>query len=162
MKKLAPFFILSGNFYRTTINYYALEDKRNIAPEGWRVATCTDWGVLLEYLPTAFYLSGDNIFNGAKYIASQNYWQKSKVDGTVGSKTNKNNGLKFFGLPAGYRQNSGVYKGLTTSAYWWCYSHSNIDEMLAISKSIWFDSNEIQTNLGFKMRGLSVRCVKDL
>ena len=56
--------------YGKLYNYYALDDKRNIAPKGWRVATCADWDVLLEYLPTVFYLSGDSTFNNAKYIAS--------------------------------------------------------------------------------------------
>ena len=64
-------------------NWYALNDKRGIAPKGWRVASLKDWEILISFL------GGTNI--AGKKLKSQNGWpdcvDASSIKGTYPNTT---------------------------------------------------------------------------
>ena len=79
--------------YGVLYNWYAVDDIRNIAPEGWHVSTDEEWSELIDYL------GGDNIA-GSKLAGNADLWNDGGLEndsefGTTG----------FTALPGGYRWN---------------------------------------------------------
>jgi len=145
--------------YGMLYNFNAVQDTRNIAPVGYHIATREDWEELNLYLNLSGLSGTDTVDYVSKLIASKEYWKESSVSYAVGNQLNDNNKTGFNAMPAGYRHNSGFYKRSEIVGEWWCFSTST--EMLVISKTIRYDSPQFGTSLGFRMRGVSVRCVKD-
>ena len=151
-KKNIPTF---GRLY----NFYAVRDPRGIAPLGWHVATRDDWEDLKLYLNSVALTFTDTMEYVSKLIATKEFWLESPISFAVGNQPEINNKTGFNATPGGYRHNSGQYKRIGIVAEWWC--NYAAEGLMALSKSIWNDSPTLGTGLGFKMRGLSVRCVKD-
>lgn len=145
--------------YGMLYNFNAVQDTRKIAPVGWHVATRDDWEELNLYLNQSGLSGTDIVDYVSKRIASKEYWKESSESYAVGNQLKNNNETGFSAMSAGYRHNSGFYKRSEIVAEWWCYSTST--EMLVLSKTIRYDSPQLGTSLGFRMRGVSVRCVKD-
>ncbi len=145
--------------YGRLYNFYAVRDSRNIAPIGWHIATREDWEDLKLYLSSAALAVTDTMDYVSKLIASKEFWLESQLSFAAGNQPEKNNTMGFNAMPGGYRHNSGQYKRIGIVAEWWC--NYAAEGPMALSKSIWYDSPSLGTGLGFKMRGLSVRCVKD-
>ncbi|MEI6554593.1 MAG: fibrobacter succinogenes major paralogous domain-containing protein [Paludibacter sp.] len=145
--------------YGMLYNFNAVQDTRNIAPIGYHVATREDWDELNHYLNLSGLSGTDTMVYVSKLIASKANWKESSVSYAVGNQSNDNNKTGFNAMPAGYRHNSGYYKRSEIVGEWWCFSTSK--EMLVLSKTIRYDSPQFGSSLGFRMRGVSVRCVKD-
>lgn len=140
-------------------NFYAVRNPRNIAPIGWHVATREDSEDLRSYLNSVALTLTDTMEFVSKLIATKEFWLESPISFAVGNQPERNNKTGFNATPGGYRHNSGQYKRIGIVAEWWC--NYAAEGLMALSKSIWYDSPTLGTGLGFKMRGLSVRCVKD-
>ena len=80
---------LNSNTFGRLYNWYATNDSRNIAPEGWHVATYTDYQVLIDYLGGP--------------------WKADEIM--------KNGG--FNALPGGKRNRDGVFFDQGTYPYFW-------------------------------------------
>jgi len=139
--------------------FIAIQDTRNIAPVGYHVATRDDWEELNLLLTQSGLQGIDTLEYFAKRIASKEYWKESSESYAVGNQLKNNNETGFNAMPARYRHNGGYYKRSELVAECWRYSTSK--EMMVLSKAIRYDSPKLGTSLGFRMRGLSVRCVKD-
>jgi len=125
-------------------NWYAVNDKRNLAPVGWRVATDTDWSILINYL-------------GGEKIAGD----KLKAINAGG-----NNSSGFTALMGGNRHFDGPYNYKDSHGFWWC--GSNGEKESAWTRSLYYlygyykygDVNR-SNSYGYERNGLSIRCVKD-
>lgn len=151
--------------YGKLYNYFTIEDTRNLAPEGWHVPTCVEWSILENYLTiVGFKLNSgsnekDSEINIANLIAAPIDWANCSEPGTLGNNNTPKNQTGFYGLPGGYRSQNGPFKSISKSGHWWCVNISN--NMLVLSHNLSYDTNALEPSLGFKWRGLSVRCVKD-
>lgn len=152
---------LNDSKYGKLYNYFAIEDARNIAPMGWHVPTCDEWSTLEDYLTiVSFKLNEkDSEIVIANLIAAPTDWAKCPESGSVGNQRTQKNQTGFYGLPSGYRSQNGPFKGISKSGHWWCVNFSN--NMLVLSHNLFYDTNALESSLGFKWRGLSVRCIKD-
>lgn len=127
-------------------NWYAVNDSRGIAPEGWRVANKDDWEKLYNYV------GGIDIASAMLKEAGTKNWDKPNEGAT--------NKFGFTALPGGFRDHLGkfYYKGYDGA--WW--TSSDYDEITAW----YFMMNAETTVLGIgyprKKNGLSIRCVKDI
>ena len=153
-----------GLIYGKLYNWYAVQDDRNLAPQGWHVASDADWSVLGKYI-------GSNEFNSGLKIKETGYrhWVSSSISRPATNETG------FTALPGGIRlDNSGVpqkgaFSNIGLFAYWWTSTE-------VTSEKAWVgrldfaggfhsggDSNSCESNLYCydKNYGLSVRCVKD-
>jgi uncharacterized protein (TIGR02145 family) len=130
----------NGQKYGKLYNWYAVNDPRGLAPDGWAIASDADWSKLASYL-------GGPEAAGYK-LKSTAGW----IDGNNGD-----NGSGFIGLPGGYRIENGLFKNSGSIATWWSSTESKsanaIDFYLAQSASLGRSSNP-------KQRGESVRCLK--
>jgi uncharacterized protein (TIGR02145 family) len=156
---------LNDSKYGKLYNYFAIEDTRNLAPVGWHLPTCFEWAILEDYLKIiGFKLNNksdikDSEINIANLLAAPTDWAKCSEPGSVGNEQTQKNQTGFYGLPCGYRSQNGPFKSISKSGHWWCVNISN--NMLVLSHNLSYDTNALESSLGFKWRGLSVRCVKD-
>lgn len=132
--------------YGRLYNAYAVIDPRNIAPEGWHVATHDDFVILEEFL------GGVDTAGG-----------KMKEEGTVHwtwPNTGATNYSGFTGLPGGYRGwTTGVFSGLNYQGIWW--TTTEYDSVNNYARSLHFDQSVSEITWSYRYIGMSVKCVKD-
>ena len=133
--------------YGKLYNWYAVNDSRGLAPEGYHIPSDAEWTVLTDYL-------GGESVAGVK-MRSESGWE-DEFNGT--------NSSGFSGFPGGGRHKSGRFND-SSGAYgkWW--SASEFVPVLAWSLAwcrhtyYFFSKSERLTTP--KGNGLSVRCIKD-
>lgn len=132
-----------GFFY----NRYAAEDSRNLAPEGWHVATNDDWSEMIDFL------GGSEAAHIKVKEAGKGHWLEAN------EKTTNESGLTL--LPGGYLfqwqvvPDGGMdFWGLGDFGSWW-----TTDGIVEVSHGISLTIYEEQW--GFSNGGKSVRCVRD-
>ncbi len=131
-----------GTKYGKLYNWYAVNDPRGLAPEGWHIPTTEEWNTLSEFL------GGDDVAG-----------IKLKADTGWADKGSGNNLSGFNAMPGGYRYFGGVYFNAGQDGGWWTASESG--EGYAMLRYLYSIHTNIFTNrLNCKL-GMSVRCIKD-
>ena len=138
-------------------NWYAVDDSRNIAPEGWHVASDDDWKELETFLGmSSEQVEMDNVWRGTieggllKEIGTE-HWESPNNGAT--------NAYGFTGIPGGRRrENVGTFMFLNTNLITWCSTEANGYGWL---RSIYHEFTSIYRHYDYKDNGYSVRCVKD-
>jgi uncharacterized protein (TIGR02145 family) len=132
--------------YGRLYNWYAVNDTRKIAPEGWHVATDADWLTLVNFL------GGDAAAGGKLKESGTSHWESPN--------TGANNETGFAALPAGTRFGEygipgyGTFTKIGKTAEWW-----TSDEQRTWGVS--YDAGAIVHNTDSRWTdGFSVRCVK--
>jgi uncharacterized protein (TIGR02145 family) len=127
----------NGEKYGKLYNWYAVNDPRGLAPEGWKIASDRDW----SYMEVDF---------------EEDVEKKTNISHTEESLAFKNKN-SFFAFPSGYRNFYAAFLMKDKCFYWWTSSMK--DEKRAISRSI--EAGKI-IKRDFNMSlGFSVRCIKD-
>jgi uncharacterized protein (TIGR02145 family) len=129
--------------YGKLYNWYAVNDPRGIAPEGWHVASDTEWQELVTTL-------GGEKAAGTK-LKSQVLWKEPLVG--------VDNSTGFTAIPSGFRSSSGRYALLGTNSSFWTATENN-------SYSAWYREmynsySAVYRISTSKTQGFAVRCVKD-
>ncbi len=142
--------------YGRLYNWYAVNNSRKIAPEGWHIATTDDWNTLIEYA------GGKDVAAGKLKEAGTKHWTTQDNDAT--------NVFGFTALPGGSCSMYGSFDDISTHGYWWAVSASDINLVFAYSIYCFMDGWEwnrslksgiLGSSVHSKVSGLSVRCVKD-
>jgi len=149
------------SIYGKLYNWFAIADSRNLAPEGWHVATNAEWTILQNYLISGGYnYDGTNTGNKiAKSLSSTTLWSLSSNPGAIGNDLTKNNKTGFTSLPGGYQGIDGQYYWLGSGSEFWTsteYSTTN-----AMHWVLGCTTSNLNFADGNKNYGCSVRCVKD-
>jgi uncharacterized protein (TIGR02145 family) len=141
-------FLGYGVIYGKLYNWYAVNDPRGLAPQGWHIATYDEW----ETLSTT--LGGTIVAGGKLKTSGTSRW--------VSPNTGATNESGFSALPGSYRDNNGTFYNFTgQSGYWWTATVNNDNTSNAY---YYFLNNTIENLLKGnenKKRGFSVRCVRD-
>lgn len=127
--------------YGALYNWAAISTGK-LAPEGWHVATKTDWAELIETL------GGESQAPGKLKESGTAHWT-SPNDAT--------NSADFTALPGGSRNTEGLFFGLGIDAAWWSATESSDSKAYLFELSIY---NPLESSTD-KECGLSVRCLKD-
>lgn len=139
------FDINNANSFGKLYNWFAVNDSRGIAPEGFRVATEEDWNILAEF-------SGGQSIAGKKLKeAGDLYWFNSIPS---------NSGTNEFGFSArggGYMHRLGFFQFFGGSGLWWTSSEYDMNQ--AITRSMYCSSNDVGYGSHTKGYGCSVRCI---
>ena len=146
--KLGDFNLYNNEFeivkpYGKLYNWYAVNDERGLAPEGWHVATLDDWKTLLDYL------GGYEVAGGKMKTYAR--WQ-SPADIDV-------NSSGFTILYGGYRSHRGYFYDFDKYAYFWTSTEEK--DGYCWCYDLFAQSNTVVRYTHIKGNGLSVRCVKD-
>ena len=132
--------------YGFLYNWYAV-DTGNLAPDGWRVPTETDWTTLESFINNAAYDGGYLKETGTTHWDSPN----SGADDRYG----------FTALGTGFRSGStGNYSYLGTRSYMWA-STSNTTST-AYYRLLGSSVSYMSGGGASKDHGITVRCVRDL
>lgn len=93
--------------------------RKELAPEGWHVATNEDWNSLIEYMTNTYGV------NFAKEMASTQGWIDGNIDDTPGTASEENNASGFNLKPSGYGLAGGeTYSFGEFSVVWGEYDES--------------------------------------
>ncbi len=135
----------NGAIYGRLYNWFAVGDSRNLAPEGWHIATDAEWQTLVNYL------GGGSVAGGKMKEIGTSHWVSPNTDAT--------NESGFTARPTGYRGGDGPYYSIGYQTGYW-----SATEYMSDSAWNWFIRNfrgEILHDYSGKRSGNPVRCVKD-
>jgi len=133
-----------ASIYGRLYNWYAVNDARKIAPEGWHVATNDEW------MELEFYFGGVFTAGPLKETGTM-HWASPNIGAT--------NSSGFTALPGGARFDLNGFNENGITGSWW-----NTGETFA--HFAWFrtvsnDESMMRPAFTTKTTGLSVRCIKD-
>jgi uncharacterized protein (TIGR02145 family) len=130
----------SGKLY----NWYAVNDPRGIAPEGFHVPNEEDWNQLINQL------------GGEEVAAPKMRFGREWGDSITVSHAK----ASFAAVPTGWRKVAEDGTAFTSEgAYWWCATPLSLK--FAWTRYVLFFSKEVKSYCYNKASGLAVRCVKD-
>lgn len=126
-------------------NWFAVNDPRGLAPEGWKIPSDDDWSELIEFL-------------GGKSIAGMKMkftacWDEYYRDGESGT-----NESGFFGLPGGLRNPKGSFVCFGEDGFWW--SSTELDKEKAWRRDLTMENDFCYRSSFDKKNGYSIRCIK--
>ncbi len=138
-----------GAIYGKLYNEYAVQDNRNIAPEGWHVPTIDEWTTLITFL------GGPSISAQKMKQTGYIYWGDLNECGLRDSSTNSSG---FTALGAGYRLIEGNFSGLREITYFFSSISTEVyyPYCILLNCANWLEGIYMAKNFGF-----SVRCIKD-
>lgn len=147
--------------YGRLYNWYAVDDSRGIAPEGWHVPSDEEWKQLEMHLGMSQSEADDTGWRGTDEGG------KLKATGTIeggdglwySPNTGATNESGFSAVSAAYRVTNGQFANMGLVTGFWSSSEYNIDE--AWVRALNTGSQIGRYNDSLKEWGLSVRCVKD-
>ena len=123
--------------YGILYNWFAVNDIRELAMEGWHIPSESEWINLMVYL-------------GGKDEGTQ--WQENAY---------RLNEIGFEGIPSGIRDPFGSFNLLTDRACWWGSTAFKDDTITAYDLGMDFVDGIVSWGYSNKMCGITVRCIKD-
>jgi uncharacterized protein (TIGR02145 family) len=98
----------NGTSYGKLYNWYAVNDPRGLAPEGFLIPSDEDWITLINYL------GGESVAGGKMKENGTAHWKEPNQMAT--------NSSGFKGLPGGFRCNNGNFFCIGVGGLWWSTS----------------------------------------
>jgi uncharacterized protein (TIGR02145 family) len=119
-------------------NWYAVNDPRGLAPQGWHVPTLAEWLYMIDTTLGGFAVAGGKM----KSISG---WNQPNVGAT--------NSSGFSAISTGYRDNMGNFQGVGIDAYWWG-DPIDTSKFGIFNGSASISLNQYQKQWGFSTRGI--------
>jgi uncharacterized protein (TIGR02145 family) len=139
----------NGAIYGKIYNWYAVNDPRGLAPQGWHIATNDELETLRNTL-------GGSTVAGAKMKATTRWISPNAI--YIGSGATNESG--FSALPGSYRDSDGkFYNFIGQEGNWWTASEYNSSN--AYFYLLHKDTDSAIRGNANKKKGYSVRCVRD-
>jgi uncharacterized protein (TIGR02145 family) len=130
--------------YGKMYNWYAVNDSRGLAPQGYHIPTDAEWTTLSNSL------GGDNISGGKMKTTGTTNWGSPNTGAT--------NSSGFSGLPGGYGGES--FGSFGSYGSWWTATESAA--LTAYTRDLGYNYTYLYVASNRSKRsGFSVRCVKD-
>ncbi len=158
-----------GAIYGKLYNWYAVNDPRGLAPQGWHVSTEQDWNSLLSCLDpiaTIFCYDCEPSEKVGKVLKSTSGWAPS----STGANCNGTDSTGFSALPGGLIEKGYYFPANGIKGLWWSSTESHsypLKEAIfhRLSNILYSTDNSswdgIYRATSGKQDGMSVRCVKD-
>ena len=131
--------------YGKLYNWYAVNDPRGLAPEGWHIPTQFEWTTLTDCL------GGASVAGGPMKETGTTHWNSPNTDAT--------NFSGFKGLPGGYRSSNGNFYDIGASGIWW--SSTENSSISAWYRGLGYSGGDVDVYDINKQIGFSVRCLRD-
>ena len=143
----------NGEKYGKLYNWYAVNDPRGLAPEGWHLPSDSEWTDLVTFL-------GGTDLAGSKMKTPLGWEDNSPEVNYSWEGTNESG---FSALPGGSRTAVGYFSILGGGGFWWSSTEVEEDSFNFIQYiTLYYDFALAIISLGEdKSEGKSVRCIKD-
>jgi uncharacterized protein (TIGR02145 family) len=135
----------NGTKYGKLYNWYAVNDPRGLAPDGFLIPSDEDWVTLINYL------GGESVAGGKMKENGTAHWNEPNKMAT--------NSSGFRGLPGGFRCNNGNFFCIGVGGLWWSRSEKNTLE--SNGYRINYDTGNTLCGSSEKTWGFSVRCLTE-
>lgn len=132
-----------GKTFGKLYNWYAVNDPRGLAPDGWHIPGYTEWKQLTDTL------GGDTAAGGK--LKANTLWESPNEGAT--------NSSGFSAIPGGIRDVDGFFYIIDKFGYFWAATEYNSD--LAWFHLLYYYFPDVYRIVYKKTRGMSVRCVRD-
>jgi uncharacterized protein (TIGR02145 family) len=133
----------TGDVYGKLYNWYAINDRRGLAPEGWHIPTDSEWLATQTFLGTAA--------GGKMKETGTTHWFNPNIGAP--------NSSGFTGLPGGYRSEIGQFCYKTYLGLWW--TSTDYNTTVAWYRRLLCFSPVLDRWRFPKQMGFSVRCIKN-
>jgi uncharacterized protein (TIGR02145 family) len=130
--------------YGKLYNWFAINDARGLAPQGWHVPSIAEVNTLLSVL------GGSAVAGGKMKATGTNHW--------VAPNTNADNTSGFTALPSGVRNNAGNFFLEGNSAI---FRTSTPNGGLPYNFSLNYNDGKVGQGGSAAQSGQSIRCMKD-
>ena len=137
---------MNNEKYGKLYNWYAVNDPRGLAPEGWQIPSEDDWSILKDDL------GGETV--AGKKMKFTDFWN-DYIGKSSGNGTNESG---FSGLPGGHRSTDGVFRYIGEEGYWWSSNYGGTNGAWVYSLS--YGNDRLFRDGNDKLEGQSVRCLK--
>jgi uncharacterized protein (TIGR02145 family) len=135
----------NGTIYGKLYNWYAVNDSRGLAPQGWHIPTDAEWTTLGNLL------GGDAVAGGKMKTTGTTRWNTPNTSAT--------NESGFAGLPGGNRNSDGTFVNISGDGSWWSATPSS--STVARFRQANYNSVLLNSGNAIKVQGYSVRCLRD-
>ena len=148
----------NADTYGYLYNWFAVDDSRNIAPEGWHVPTDDEWKELEMHLGMSQSEADDIGYRGtnkgSKLAGNADLWNSGTLE------NNSEFGSSgFTALPGGCRYDDGSYYGMGSSGLFW--SSTVFSSLVAWGRNLGYNLSDVYRLNYNKQGGFSVRCIRD-
>ena len=141
----------NGPIYGKLYNWYAVNDSRGLAPEGWHIPSDAEWTTLVSFLGFPD-VAGGKMKTAGTLQAGNGLWRSPNAAAT--------NSSGFSALPGGYEADNGSGSFLLDrNGYWW--STTEFGSLRAVARILSYTNGGVSTLEFFKDNGFSVRCIKN-
>ncbi len=136
---------IQGNSYGKLYNWYAVNDPRGLAPQGWHIPSDAEWTTLVTNL-------------GGSLVAGGKMKEPGSVNWTPPN-TDSDNSSGWTGLPGGFRGSNGSYTSIRFDGGWWGSTENGTS--FAWFRLLGFSNTSLLRINNYKQDGFSVRCIRD-
>jgi uncharacterized protein (TIGR02145 family) len=141
--------------YGRLYNWYAVNDSRGLAPQGWRIPSEGDWNRLVKFIDpdSDTTCQGDCVQSrtAGRAMKSTTGWNVPNTGAT--------NSSGFAGLPGGSRFDNGEFFNVGSIGVWWSGGEFGI--AFAWFRSLRNDDADVDRFANYKKGGLSVRVIRN-
>jgi uncharacterized protein (TIGR02145 family) len=156
--------------YGKIYNWYAVNDPRGLAPEGWKIPSKADFVETIEFLAKKKLEDGSRDENAGKNMKFTNYWI-----GNFDEPNNGNNSSCFSGLPGGSRNVKSIgeyikvndpksyevtFEGISENSGWWSSTEGEGYLVWSFGLSSYNDMSYLHA-LNSDLVSHYVRCIKE-
>jgi uncharacterized protein (TIGR02145 family) len=131
----------NGKKFGKIYNWYAVNDDRGLAPEGWRIPSNDDFNMLSEFL------GGEE--KAGLFLKSTYGWNENG---------NGSDNYGFNGQPGGSRNYNGFFYDIGNGSYWWASDEGN--NKFAWLRYLYHGKSSITGGMANKEDGMYIRCIK--
>jgi uncharacterized protein (TIGR02145 family) len=134
--------------YGKLYNWFAVNDPRGLAPQGWHVPSDAEWSTLSTCL------GGDAVAGSKMKETGTLHWSQN---------TGATNSSGFAGLPGGSRGNFGTFSFVGYYGNFWSSTEYIVASQspYAWNRYLSYSNGSISRSFDFKKYGYSVRCLRD-
>lgn len=140
-----------GKIHGKLYNWYAVNDPRGLAPDGWHIPNSDEWDELRMCLGGVHEAGGKIKIKGTKFWNSPN--------------TGATNSSNFFAIPNGYIGSYGSddesFHAICCLGVWWHSNESELNPVVAWHSDAYSNGRSLDFFVFHKEVGLAVRCVKN-
>ena len=133
----------NGKIYGKLYNWYAVNDPRGLAPEGFHIPSHNEWSTLIRFL------GGEDVAGGKMKSTGTSLWHSPN--------TNATNNCGFTGLPGGCRSSLGEFCFIGIEVNWCSSSEGNTryaSTLALVYNNGWTYRNKLSKGIGFLVRCL--------